>query len=196
MKRFTLKPAVRAVAETLHAGLSNYVKSLQDKFAALPRRASRQLGVAHVGISTYTGNIYSISLTIPATYDAAGYTASPLGFAVIGELSDFPGYDAKAAVGKFTPINGAIEKFKGVNDYGSGNIVCGDVPLDAGQVILKTLAASPNLHGSIKVLCPDGEKHYLDVIVAGWEIAPAKENVPKTRTAPIEVCRAVVVVAA
>jgi hypothetical protein len=152
---------------------------------------------AHVGAATYTGNIYSISATIPASYDSAGYgTSSGLVFSVIGEVSDFPAYGPKAAVGKFNPINGAIEKFKGAPDYGSGNLVCADVPGDAGQIILKAASASPNAHYSVKVTSPDGEIDYLDVIVAGWELSAQKENTPKTRTAAIEVCKAVVNVAA
>jgi hypothetical protein len=152
---------------------------------------------AHVGTATYTGNIYSISAALPAAYDATSYAVtSVVAFTVIGEVSDFPAYGAKASVGKFNPINGAIEKFKGVPDYGSGNLVFADVPGDAGQIIVKAAALSPNAHYSMKVTSPDGEIDFLDVIVGSYELAAQKENTPKTRTCAIEVCRAPVNVAA
>ena len=93
-------------------------------------------------------------------------------------------------------INGAIQKYKGSPDYGSGNIVVADIPADAGQVILKAADASSNGHYSIKIVyAADNETHYLDVIVAGWELAAGKENVPLLRTAMIEICRDPVIVA-
>ncbi len=152
--------------------------------------------VAHTGTATYTGNKYYISATLPDTYDAAGYASTDILWTEIKKVSDFPAYGSKRAVGNFTPIDGAIEKFVGAPNYGSGNIVCADIPADPGQVILKAADASAGVHHSIKVLNVDGEIDYLDVIVAGWELAMAKENTPKTRTAAIEVCKAVVNVAA
>lgn len=150
---------------------------------------------AHTAVATFTGVAYAISASLPATYDAAGYGATTITYSVIGEVSDFPAYGSKRAVGKFNPINGAIEKYKGSPDYGSGNLVCADVPADAGQVILKAADASAN-HYSMKITMTDNEIHYLDVIVAGWELSAAKENTPLLRTAMIEVCKAPVIVAA
>jgi hypothetical protein len=151
---------------------------------------------AHTAVGVFTGTIYAISASLPATYDAAGYAATTITYSVIGGgVQDFPAYGSKRAVGKFNPINGAIQKYKGSPDYGSGNIVVADVPADAGQIILKAADAS-SAHYSVKITFTDSEVHYLDIIVAGWELSAAKENTPMLRTAMVEVCLAPVVVAA
>jgi len=137
----------------------------------------------------------SICATLPATYDAAGYSDTDLTYTLIGKVSDFLPYGSKRNVNKFNPISGGVEKTKGAPDYGDGDMVMGDVPADAGQVILKAAEASAN-HYSIKVTFPDGEIHYLDVIVSKWELSGGKEGNPLLRTAMLHLCRAPVVVAA
>jgi hypothetical protein len=151
---------------------------------------------AHVGVATFTGNRYYISPNLPATYDAAGYADTDLIWTEIIDVSDFPGYGPKRATGTFNPINGPMGKFVGTPNYGSGAFTCADEPTDPGQIICAAAAASSGTHHSIKVVNPDGEKDYLDVIIAGWELAAAKENVAKTRTGTLEVCKAIVNVAA
>lgn len=150
---------------------------------------------AHTGVATFTDTVYAISATLPATYDAAGYGATSITYTTIGKVSAFPTYGSKRAVNKFNPISGAIEKIKGQADYGDGDLVCGDVPADAGQVILKAADSSAN-HYSLKITYSDGEVHYLDIIVAGWQMSGAKEGDVMTRTASIGLCKAPVVVAA
>lgn len=150
---------------------------------------------AHTAVATFTGAVYAISASLPATYDAAGYAATTITYTTIGKVQDFPAYGAKRSVNKFMPINGAVEKTKGTPDYGSGNIVVADVPADGGQVILAAADASSN-HYSVKITYPDSEVHYLDVIVAGWELSAAKEGVPMLRTGMLEICKQPVIVAA
>jgi hypothetical protein len=163
---------------------------------ALFAASAPMMMAAHTGTATYTGTRYYISATLPDTYDAAGYQSTDIVWSEITKISDFPAYGSKRAVGKFNPINGAIDKYVGSPDYGSGNLMCADLPSDAGQVILKAAGDNPNVHYSIKVVATDGEIDFLDVIVAGWEKAQAKENTPQTRTCAIEVCKAPVNVAA
>lgn len=150
---------------------------------------------AHTAVESFTGTTYAISATLPATYDASGYGATGMVYTTIGKVSDFPTYGSERPINKFMPISGDVEKTKGSPDYGEGDMVMGDVPADAGQVILKAAEASPN-HYSLKITYPDGEIHYIDLIVASWKLAPAKEGAPVTRTAKIGVCRAPVIVAA
>ncbi len=150
---------------------------------------------AHTGVATFTDTIYAISATLPATYDAAGYGSTSISYTTIGKVSSFMAYGSKRTVNKFSPIAGAIEKIKGQADYGDGDLMCGDIPADAGQIILKAADASSN-HYSMKITYPDGEVHYLDVIVAGWQLSAAKEGDVMTRTATIGICKAPVVVAA
>lgn len=151
---------------------------------------------AHVGVAAYTGNKYYISANLPPTYDSAGYTSSNMIFTLITDVSDFPGYGPKRATGTFQPIDGAMGKFVGAANYGSGPFTCGDEPTDPGQIICAAAAATGGTHHSIKVLHLDGEIDFLDVIVAGWELAPAKENVAKTRTGTLEICKVPVNIAA
>jgi len=150
---------------------------------------------AHSDVASFTDAIYAISASLPATYDAAGYGATAMVYTTIDKVESFIPYGAKRPINKFTPVRGAVTKYKGAPDYGEGDMVVGDMPLDAGQVILKAADASPN-HYSMKITYPDGEVHYLDVIVASWELSGSGEGKAMTRTAMIGVCRAPVIVAA
>lgn len=150
---------------------------------------------AHTAVASFTDTIYAISATLPATYDAAGYGATGMVYTTIGKVQDFPMYGSKRPINEFVPISGAVEYTKGSPRYGQGDLICGDVPADAGQIILKAAEASAN-HYSLKVTYPDGEIHYLDVINAGWELSGGKEGAPLLRTAPLAICKAPVVVAA
>jgi hypothetical protein len=150
---------------------------------------------AHTAVESFTGTTYAISATLPATYDAAGYGATTITYTAIGKVQDFPVYGAKRNVNEFVPISGSVEYTKGSPRYGNGDLICGDVPADAGQVILKAAEASSN-HYSLKITYPDGEVHYLDVIVASWTLSGGKEGAPLLRTANLAICREPVIVAA
>lgn len=150
---------------------------------------------AHTGAASFTDTTYAISATLPATYDAAGYGATTITYTAIGKVESFPEFGATREVNKFTPISGAVEYSKGVAEYGSGQMVLADVPADAGQVILKAADASAN-HYSMKLTYPDGEIHYLDVLVSSWQLAQAGSGEFMKRTATINICKAPVVVAA
>lgn len=153
------------------------------------------MATAHTSAATFTDTTYAISASLPATYDAAGYGATTITYTAIGKVDVFTAYGSKRSVNKFTPISGPIEKVKGTADYGDGDMSMADIPADAGQVILKAAEVSSN-HYSIKVTYPDGEIHYLDVIVASWVLAGGKEGTPLIRTATLGICKAPVVVAA
>ena len=150
---------------------------------------------AHSSAASFTDTTYAISATLPATYDAAGYAATTITYTTIGKVESFPEFGSTREVNKFTPISGPIEYSKGVAEYGSGPMVVADVPADAGQVIVKAADASAN-HYSMKITYPDGEIHYLDVLVSGWQLAQAGSGEFMKRTATINVCKAPVVVAA
>lgn len=150
---------------------------------------------AHTAVESFTDTTYAISASLPATYDAAGYGATSITYTAIGKVESFMAYGSKRPVNEFVPISGTVEYTKGAPRYGQGELVCGDVPADAGQVILKAAEASAN-HYSMKITYPDGEIHYLDVIVAGWELAQAQDSASLKRTATVAICRAPVVVAA
>lgn len=149
----------------------------------------------HSSATSFTDAIYAISDDLPATYDAAGYAAVGVVFTVIDRVQDFPLYGSKRDIAQFKPIRGAVEKIKGGADYGEGDMVMADMPLDPGQVIVKAAEASMN-HYSIKATYPDGEIHYLDAMVTSWSLAPAKEGAFMLRTATLAFCKAPVIVPA
>jgi hypothetical protein len=150
---------------------------------------------AHTAIASHSDATYAISAGLPATYDAAGYAATTITYTAIGKVESFPEFGSEQAINEFVPINGSVEYYKGVTRYGTGDMVVGDVPADAGQVIIKAAAASAN-HYSVKITYPDGEIHYLDVLVAGWKLSQASEGNAMKRTATLGVCKAPVIVAA
>jgi len=150
---------------------------------------------AHTAVASHTDATYAVSASLPATYDAAGYAATTITYTAIGKVQDFLPYGSKRSVNEFVPIAGAVEYTKGAPRYGQGAMTMGDVPADAGQVILKAAEAS-SAHYSVKITYPDSEVHYLDVIVAGWELSGGKEGAPMLRTATVAICKAPVVVAA
>jgi hypothetical protein len=150
---------------------------------------------AHTGIASHTDAIYAISAGLPATYDAAGYAATTITYTNISKVESFPEFGSESAINEFIPINGAVEYYKGVRRYGTGPMVVGDLPADPGQVILKAAEASAN-HYSMKITYPDGEVHYLDVLVGSWKLSQATEGQAMKRTASISLCKAPVIVAA
>jgi hypothetical protein len=173
-----------AVRESLHRVLSGYME-----------RVGLVLYTAHTAVEGFTDTTYAISATLPATYDAAGYGATTITYTAIGKVESFTPYGSKRPISEFAPISGAVEYMKGAPRYGQGDLVCADVPADTGQVIVKAAEASAN-HYSIKITYPDGEVHYLDVIVASWELSGGKEGAPLLRTATLAICKAPVIVAA
>jgi len=150
---------------------------------------------AHTAVASHTDAIYAISASLPATYDAGGYAATTITYTTIGKVADFLPYGSKRNVSEFVPITGAVEFTKGAPRYGQGALVMGDIPADAGQVILKAAEAS-SAHYSVKITYPDSEVHYLDVLVSGWELSGGKEGAPMIRTATLNICKAPVIVAA
>lgn len=149
---------------------------------------------AHSAAASFTDTTYAISAGLPATYDAAGYAATTITYTTIGRVESFPEIGATREVNKFTPISGAVEYLKGTAEYGSGDMVLADMPTDAGQVIAKAAAAS-SAHYSMKITYPDGEVHYLDVLVSSWKLSQAQSGGVMKRTATISVCKDPVVVA-
>lgn len=150
---------------------------------------------AHTAVASLTGTIFAISAGLPATYDAAGYGATTIVYTAIGKVESITPYGSERDIREFVPINGDTEYTKGTPKYGQGDMVMGDVPADAGQIILKAAEASPN-HYSMKITYPDGEIHYADVIVASWKTSGGKNGDPLMRTAKLAICKAPVVVAA
>ena len=150
---------------------------------------------AHASAASFTDTTYAISASLPATYDASGYGATTITYTTIGKVTSFPEMGATRPVSEFVPITGAVEYLKGAPRYGSGPMIMADIPADTGQVIVKAADAS-SAHYSMKITYPDGEIHYLDVLVSSWQLSGAAEGGVMSRTATINVCKAPVIVAA
>lgn len=153
------------------------------------------MATPHTAVASFSDATYAISASLPATYDAAGYGSTTITYTAVGKVESFPEFGSSQSLNEFVPISGGVEYTKGATRYGQGAMVVGDIPANAGQVILKAAASSSN-HYSIKITYPDGEIHYLDVLVASWTLSQASEGQAMKRTATLGLCKAPVVVAA
>jgi len=151
---------------------------------------------ARTSVISVSGATLSVSATLPATYDAAGYGATTITWTAIGEIETLGNHGVKANIAQHTPIDTAVvSKVKGSKDYGQMQLMIGSIPTNAGQVIL-VAASESNNHYSAKLSYPDGEIHYLDVIVGSFEYQDGAVNDFCKVNVSLEVCKKPVVVAA
>ena len=152
-------------------------------------------------LQTMAGATLSLSASLPATYDAAGYGATGVTFTAVGQVEDFGEHGGEAQVSTFTGVGDkTVQKFKGSVNYGALNLVLGCMPSDAGQDLIEAAFAGDSRY-SAKIAYPartgesTGEIHYLDVLVTKrvWQDGSV-DNVRKLATT-LEICRAPVVVA-
>lgn len=120
-----------------------------------------------MGSSTAAGSTIAFSAAVPATFDAAGYTA--LTFTEVGGVETIGALGATTNKVDFQPLKGPKEKHKGSTDYGSlqPSIALDDT--DAGQTLMKT-AAEPDNNAlySTRVTYPTGAKRFFQSRVFGW----------------------------
>lgn len=148
-------------------------------------------------VTTAAGAILSISADLPGTYDAAGYVGSPsINWTAVGQIADHGSHGVTAAVPEFTPVDTAVvAKMKGSKNYGTKSLTLGNLPSDAGQVIVAAAAESSN-HYSVKILYPDGDIHYLDVLVSKFSYDDGSVDNVRKVMCDLAVCRKPVVVLA
>jgi hypothetical protein len=145
-------------------------------------------------IESLAGATIGISAQLPATFDVAGYDLSSLVFTAIGNVESFGNHGMTAAVTEFTPIDTAtVAKVKGSKNYGNMSLVIGNVPGNAGLVLLKT-ASESNAHYSVEVRYQDNEFHYLDVIVTKYEYVDGSVNDVQKVNVDLAICRQPVIV--
>lgn len=151
---------------------------------------------ARTVVGTLSTATLAISASLPATYDAAGYGATSITYTAIGEIENYGNHGVTAAITEFTPVDTAVvAKMKGSKNYGTMSLMLGSIPTNAGQVILKT-ASESNAHYSAKMTYPDGEIHYMDVLVAKHEFQDGAVNDTMKVAVDLAICRAPVIVAA
>lgn len=147
------------------------------------------------GIESLSGAVIGISASLPATYDVAGYDVSSIIFTPIGQVENFGSHGMAAAVTEFTAIADAVvQKVKGSKNYGTMSLSLGNLPSDAGQVLLKTASEAVNTHYSIEVRYPDTEFHYLDVLVTKLEYVDGGVNDVQKINVDLAICRRPVIV--
>lgn len=147
-------------------------------------------------VQSIAGATLAISASIPATYDAAGYSAVGMTYTPVGEIENHGSHGMSATVTEFTPVDTAVvTKVKGSKNYGTKTMTLGSVPSQAGQVLLDA-AAESNAHYSVKMTYPSGAVHYLDVLIVKAEYIDGAVNDVQKRSFDMAVCRQPVVVAA
>lgn len=124
---------------------------------------------ARTSVITISGSHLYISANLPLTYDAAGYADTDIIWTEIGQVENYGNHGVSATIVEFTDAaTAAVAKLKGSKNYGTMAMTVGSIPSDAGQVIVEAAAESNN-HYSIKMVYPDNEIHYMDVLVAKSE---------------------------
>lgn len=146
-------------------------------------------------VASLSGAILSVSATLPGSYDSAGYNGSPtISYTAVGQVADHGQHGMTANVSEFTPVDTAVTaKIKGSRNYGTKSITIGNISNDAGQAILAA-AADSNNHYSVKILYPDGEIHYMDVLVTKYVYDDGSVDNVRKIMCDLAICRAPVVV--
>jgi hypothetical protein len=140
-------------------------------------------------VQSLSGARVGISATIPATFDVAGYDVSSIIFTPIGQIESYGSHGLSATVTEFTPVDTAtVAKVKGSKNYGTMSLTIGNLPSDAGQVLLKT-ASESNAHYSVEIRYQDDEYHYLDVIVTKLEYVDGAVNDTQKLNVDFAICR-------
>lgn len=151
---------------------------------------------ARTSVISLSGATLSLSASLPATYDAAGYGATTITWTAIGEISNYGNHGVNANVATHTPVDTAVvTKIKGSKNYGAMALVIGSIPTDTGQALLNTASESNN-HYSAKLTYPDGAIHYMDVLVTSFEFNDGSVDDICQINVSLEICKKPVQVAA
>lgn len=118
-----------------------------------------------------TGTCLSVSASLPATYDAAGFGA--LVMTTVGELESVGGLEITRNTGSFTNLcTGNTSTIKGARGAITVSVVCALDDDDAGQTLMIASEAEENDLYSFCVTLPNGRKDYFvgTVVRAGMTV--------------------------
>jgi len=140
-------------------------------------------------VFTSAGTTLTVSASIPATFDGAGYaavfTASP-GPAVVGEIIDLGVFGREFALVTHMPVGSrGTQKLKGSFNEGTLSLSLGLDTDDAGQIIMKTASLSDN-NFSFQVTTQSGDKYFFQAKVMSWKVNVAGVDSITTATATLE----------
>jgi len=153
---------------------------------------------ARTVVQSIAGAQLYMSASIPTTFDQAGYTDTDVipTWIEIGEVENFGNHGVTANITEFTPVaTSVVTKIKGSKNYGTMAMTVGALPNSAGHVLLEAAAESHN-HYSVKMIYPDGEIHYMDVLVGKKEYQDGSVNDVSRMAVDLALCKKPVVVAA
>lgn len=149
---------------------------------------------ARTVVESVTGALLYMTATLPDTYDATGYQSTDIVWTLVAEVEDIGAEDATKAVSTFVPVATAVTtKVPGAIDYGKRTIALGYMPGDTGQALMLAAFRSVN-HYSAKLLFPDGEIRFLDVLVTKFGMSGGKAGDVQRGTTELDICRAPVAV--
>ncbi|HSW83536.1 MAG TPA: phage tail tube protein [Usitatibacter sp.] len=157
---------------------------------------------ARSNIQSLSGATLWLSATRPATFDSPGYVDSLIAWTLVGQVEDFGDHGMEAQIIEFTAVADAVvQKLKGSKNYGTMTMTIGNVPSDAGQILIATASESQNRYSArILYALGDGEvtpeSHYLDVLVSSRKFTDGSVNNVRKTAVALALCRKQVEVAA
>lgn len=138
-----------------------------------------------MAVQTSAGSTLSISSTLPATYDAAGYDA--LTWLVVGEVTDIGEFGAEYNLVTHTPVGSRqVKKYKGSFNNGSIQVQMARDVDNAGQTALIAASKSDASH-AFKVTLQDLTKIYFTGMVMSYKTSVGSVDQITGANATIEI---------
>lgn len=133
---------------------------------------------------TNIGTILSVSASLPATEDVAGYGA--LSFTEVAGVASVPEFGAEYEVLTHVDVkDGVTRKAHGAVDFGGGTVMYRVVEADAGQGILTTAMDGQDTV-SVKIERASGLIEYFQGIVTANRTSEASSGNTYTRSSAIQ----------
>ena len=139
-----------------------------------------------MAVQTAATTEISISASIPATFDAAGYAAL-VDFDVIGEVTDAGTHGRVYQAVTHNPLGSrGTQKFKGSFNEGTKTIQMALDDEDDGQILAKT-ALNDDADYSFCVEYPDGSKDFFQAKVMSFQKSASTVDTVITATMDLEI---------
>jgi len=128
----------------------------------------------------------SVSVGVPATFDAAGYGA--LTYTEVGQVDSIGNFGATFQSSDFTPLKtGLVQILLGSKKNGTVTVSMADIPDDAGQILFQaatTGGTQRDLH-AIKIVDSHGYTEYFQAYIGKFEKQMGDANKVKMRSAEL-----------
>jgi hypothetical protein len=139
-----------------------------------------------MSFQTAAGASLAVTLSHPATYDAAGYGAVGMVYTVVGEVTNIGEFGQEYAVVTHNPLaSRGTKKAKGSYNNGTLNPTVALDPDDAGQGLMEDLLAIDEA-GTFRVTLQDGTIYYMEGIVTTFRPSVGEVDSVVTATTTIE----------